>query len=378
MKSSSSRRTFLQTGLALPAASLVASSPLCAAAAQSRTLGRTGLKVTPVGFGVGFTPDPSVIARALDMGVNYYDTARVYGQGASERALGAAIKGKRDKVVLASKSSAKTKADVLKDMDLSLRTLDTDYTDIYFLHAKDSVAAIPDETVEGLDSLKKQGKTRFIGVSTHDPNAIVDHVLKFGKIDVVLLTYSYPMGATRDASIKKMQDAGIGLVAMKVVVATAGFTMGRGGPDAPKPRLQGDAPLAAIKWALKNPAIAVTIPYMANTDQLEMNLRAVTESYTSGDDKLLFAKSEEIRPYYCRMCYECKGQCPKGMPVPDVLRYLAYNDFCGDFQQARENFRNLPWEIRSVSCNGCSSCSIRCPNGVRVQERLIRAQNLLA
>jgi aryl-alcohol dehydrogenase-like predicted oxidoreductase len=368
----------LQAGLALPAAGLVVSSPLSAAAVPSRTLGKTGLKVAPVGFGVGFTPDPSVIARALDMGVNYYDTARVYGQGTSERMLGTALKGKRDKVVLASKSSAKTKADVLKDMDLSLQTLGTDYTDVYFLHAKDTVAAIPDEAVEGLDTVKKQGKTRFIGVSTHDPNAIVDHVLKFGKIDVVLLTYSYPMGTTRDAAIKKMQDAGIGLVAMKVVVATAGFTMGRGGADTPKPRLQGDAPLAAVKWALKNPAIAVTIPYMANTDQLEMNVRAMTESYTPGDDKLLYAKSEEIRPYYCRMCYECKGQCPKGMPVPDVLRFLAYNDFSGDFRQARENFKSLPREIRNVSCSDCSSCSIQCPNGVHVQDRLIRAQDLLA
>jgi uncharacterized protein len=109
-----------------------------------------------------------------------------------------------------------------------------------------------------------------------------------------------------------------------------------------------------------------------------MNVRAMTESYTPGDDKLLFAKCEEIRPYYCRMCDECKGQCPKGMPVPDVLRFLAYNDFCGDFRQARANFKSLPREIRNVSCSDCSSCSIQCPNGVHVQESLIRAQDILA
>ena len=376
MSANSSRRTFLQAGLALPAAGLVVSSPLSGAAIPSRTLGKTGLKVAPVGFGVGFTPDPSVIARALDMGVNYYDTARSYGAGTSERVLGAALKGKREQVVLVSKTDARTKADVLRDMDLSLQTLGTDRTDVYLLHGRDAAAAIPDEVVEALDSVKKQGKTRFIGVSTHDPNAIVDHVLKFGKFDVVLMTYSYPLGATRDASIKKLHDAGIGVVAMKVVLAMAGFTMGPGGA-LPKPKLQGEAALAAVKWALKNPAIAVTIPFMADNDQVEMNVRAMTESYTPADDKMLFAKSEEIRPYYCRMCYECKGQCPRGVPVPDVLRFLAYNDFCGDFRQARENFRSLPREIRNVSCNDCSSCSIRCPNGVRVQDRLIRAQDLL-
>ena len=376
MSANSSRRTFLQAGLALPAAGLVVSSPLSGAAIPSRTLGKTGLKVAPVGFGVGFTPDPSVIARALDMGVNYYDTARSYGAGTSERVLGAALKGKREQVVLVSKTDARTKADVLRDMDLSLQTLGTDRTDVYLLHGRDAAAAIPDEVVEALDTVKKQGKTRFIGVSTHDPNAIVDHVLKFGKFDVVLMTYSYPLGATRDASIKKLHDAGIGVVAMNVVLAMAGFTMGPGGA-LPKPKLQGEAALAAVKWALKNPAIAVTIPFMADNDQVEMNVRAMTESYTPADDKLLYAKSEEIRPYYCRMCYECKGQCPRGVPVPDVLRFLAYNDFCGDFRQARENFRSLPREIRNVSCNDCSSCSIRCPNGVRVQDRLIRAQDLL-
>ncbi len=378
MSTNSSRRTFLQAGLALPAAGLLVSSPLSAAAIPMRTLGKTGLKVAPVGFGVGFTPDPSVIARALDMGINYYDTARGYGNGTSERLLGTALKGRRDKVVLVSKTEGRTKADVLREMDLSLQTLGTDHTDVYLLHARDTAAGVSDELVEALDTVKKQGKTRFIGVSTHDPNAMVDHILKFGKFDVVLITYSYPMGTTRDAAIKKMQDAGIGIAAMKVVVATAGFTMGRGAANAPKPRLQGEAPLAAVKWALKNPAIAVTIPYMANTDQLEMNVRAMTESYTPADEKLLYAKSEEIRPYYCRMCYECKGQCPKGMPVPDVLRFLAYNDFSGNFRQARENFQSLPREIRNVSCSDCSSCSIQCPNGVRVQDRLIRAQDLLA
>jgi hypothetical protein len=362
--------------MALPAAGLIPARRLDAAAIPYRTLGKTGLKVSPVGFGVGFTPDPSVVAQAVDMGVNYFDTARIYGQGNSERLLGGALKGKRDKVVLVSKSASRTKAEVLRDVDASLQTLGTDHTDVYFLHARDSAAAIQDEAVEALVEAKKLGKTRFIGVSTHDPNAIVDRVLKAAKFDVVLMTYSYPMGTTRDAAIARLRDAGIGLVAMKVVVATAGISMERGGPS--KPKLQGDAPLAAVKWVLKNPAFATSIPYMANVDQLEMNFRAMAESYTPADEKMLFARSEEIRPYYCRMCYSCKGQCPNGVPVPDELRFLAYNDFCGDFHQARTNFMDLPREVRSVRCSDCSSCSIQCPNGVHVQERLIRAQELLA
>ena len=87
-------------------------------------LGKTGLKVSAVGSGVGITPDPEVIARAIDLGVNYFDTARGYGAGESERITGMALKGKRDKVVLASKTDARTRADVIKDMEASLKTLD--------------------------------------------------------------------------------------------------------------------------------------------------------------------------------------------------------------------------------------------------------------
>ena len=73
-----------------------------------------------------------------------------------------------------------------------------------------------------------------------------------------------------------------------------------------------------------------------------MNFRAMTEPYTPQDEKMLYARNEEIRPLYCRMCYECKGKCPNGVPVTDELRFLAYNDFGGSFQQARGNFMQLP------------------------------------
>jgi len=354
----SSRRRFLQAGLALPAAGLVTTSQ-AAASIPYRTLGKTGLKVAPVGFGVGFTPDPSIIARSLDMGVNYFDTARDYAQGNSERLLGQALKGRRDSVILVSKSMARSSTEVLTHIDESLKTLGTDHVDAYLMHAKDTPEAIPAEVVDTLDSIKKQGKARFIGVSTHDPNAVVDHLIKLGKIDVVLVTYSFAMGASRDEAIKKLHDAGIGVAAMKVMGATS--AQGRGGRGIPTVK-----PMPTKEGSLRD------------EEQLAMNIRAMTEPLTSDEEKLLVARSEEIRSLYCRMCYQCKGRCPNGLPVTDMLRFLAYNDFYGDFRQARENFMRLPREIRNVSCGDCSSCAIDCPNGVKVQERLIRAQDLLA
>ena len=145
-----------------------------------------------------------------------------------------------------------------------------------------------------------------------------------------------------------------------------------------KPMPTREGSLAALKWALKNQGIAAAIPYMRDTDQLEMNIRAMTEPLTPPEEKLLVARSEEIRPLYCRMCYQCKGQCPQGVPVAEELRFLAYNDFGEDLFQARMSFMDLPKKVRHVRCSDCSSCAIRCPNGVMVRDRLIRAQELLA
>jgi uncharacterized protein len=381
MEFDSSRRKFLQTGLALPIAGLVASnSPesfgQSTAGVVYRTLGRTGLKVSGVGCGVGLIPDPAVLVRAADLGVNYFDTARTYEKGKSEEITGAALKSRRNKIILASKADGMTKDEVLREMDESLKALRTDHVDIWHLHGRDTPDSITDEAVEAQEMLKKQGKTRFIGVSTHDINAVADKIIKLGKHDVVQTTYSYPIGSDRNAALHKLHEAGIGVIAMKVVVALsmAGF----GPPPKGRKDLTNEGPLSAIKWVLKNPDIATTVPHAANLEQVEMNFRAMTEPYTPQDERTLFVRNEEIRPLYCRMCYECKGKCPNGIPVTDELRYLAYNDFAGDFRQARNNFMRLPGEIRTVRCSDCSACTIQCPNGVDVRNRLIRAQDLLA
>jgi uncharacterized protein len=381
MEFDSSRRKFLQAGLALPAAGFVTSQPLqhsnasglSSAKVVYRTLGKTGVKVSGVGCGIGLIPDPAVLARAIDLGINYFDTARGYERGKSEEIAGTAFKGRRNKIVLASKTDAMTKAEVFKDMDDSLKALQTDHLDVWHLHSRDTPDKITDELVEACETLKKQGKTRFIGVSAHDINAVVDKIVKIGKFDVVQTTYSYPIGSPlRNASIKKLHDAGIGVVAMKVILAVAGFIPPK------EMRLKGEGPLAAVKWVLMNPMISTTVPYAKDIAELEMNFRAMAEPYTLQDEKMLYARNEEIRPLYCRMCYECKGKCPKGVPVTDELRYLAYHDFGRDIHQARDHFMRLPQEIQAIRCSDCSVCAVQCPNGVEVRNRLIRAQYLLA
>ena len=158
-----SRRQFLQAGMALPAVGLVSSSLESVFQTPPkvvyRTLGKTGLKVSGVGYGIGFKPVPEVVARAIDMGINYYDTSRDYAD--SEETFSKVIKGKRDKIHIATKSPSRKKEDILKDLDTSLKMLGTDYVDIWHLHARDTPAAIPDDALEAMAQCKKSGKARL-------------------------------------------------------------------------------------------------------------------------------------------------------------------------------------------------------------------------
>jgi hypothetical protein len=381
----SSRREFLQAGLALPAAGLISpnldtSFQIDPSKITHRTLGKTGLKVTGVGFGIGYEPNIEVVNRAIDLGINYFDTSRDYRE--SEAIFSGCIKGgRRQKIHIASKSGSIKKDDILKDMDTSLKTLGTDYVDIWHLHARDTPARIPDEALEAMMQCKKSGKARFIGFSCHNPNNMVDFHLNSKVFDVMQTTYSFAIGSGfREKAVQKLAAANVGVIAMKVVVALSGIGMKRGGSGEPAKtnKKDGEGPLAGIKWVLSNPAIGTTVPNMNSIAELEMNMRAMSEPYTPADEQLLFTLNEQIRPDYCRMCYRCDGKCPKGMPVSDVLRFLAYYDFAGNLHQAVVNFRNLAPEIRSIRCSDCSKCAIQCPNGVQVKNRLIRAQELIA
>jgi hypothetical protein len=316
------------------------------------------------------------------MGITYFDTARGYQSGNNERMVGAALKGSRTKIVLSTKSESKSPAEALDHLNTSLKELGTDYIDIWYMHARDTVADIPDDQIAVWENAKKQGKIRHIGISTHNPAAIVDRVLAVGKFEVLLSTYNFTVGASNDPAYKKLAAAGIGLVAMKVM---APASRQKGFQDLPGFRAdrmdrvtKPGGPLAALKWVLRDNRFGTTIPSMTDVDQLEMNVRAMSEPYSAADEKLLAQINEDIRPLYCRMCYQCSGQCPKGVRVPETIRYLSYADFYGQFALGREHFLALPEAARAASCRDCDSCQVKCPNGVHVAERLIRAQDLFA
>ncbi len=355
-----------------------------AASLPLRPLGKTGLQVCPLGFGCMTTSDPAVIEKAVDAGINHFDTARVYQGGNNERMVGAALGAKRKQLIVSSKTPAKTKEEALKDLDTSLRELRTDYLDIWYLHNRNSAADLNDGLFEAQDEAKKAGKIRFAGVSTHfDMHHMMPYLAKLGRTDVVLTTYNFTMKPEMTTAIQAARSAGMGVIAMKALAG--GFTRIQRGdrlygvnPESLTTTLkQEGALLAAIKWVLKNRSVDTAIVCMTDFDQLEENLRALAEPYSTKDEKLLAAQLAWIRPMYCRSCGGCTGACPRGLPIPDVLRILSYADGYGQFALARERFLELPASARRVRCGDCSVCAIDCPNGVEVQRRLMRAQELL-
>jgi hypothetical protein len=404
----SSRRGFLASGLALAKAASAArtseagqkpSAPVPESARQGAglrygVLGKTGLKVTRLGFGCLAVSDSSVLSKALDLGINFFDTARSYMRGNSERMLGVALKGRRQDVILETKSTAPTKAAVLQELEDSLKELGTDYVDIWYLHSKNNPEDIKDELLEAQRIAKQQGKIRFAGVSTH-VRSTIDYLRKLGQTDVILTSYNFSMPPEMgmENSIAAARQAGIGIVAMKTMAGgyarvqrwDDGSTRGRESqivfedPKAVMGKLKqpGFMP-AALRWALKNQDVDTAIVGMIDMEQLEENFAAMSTPFTDADRKQLSAQLERIRPIYCRMCGACAGQCPQGLPVADLLRILTYADGYGQFPLARERYRELPERARQARCSDCAACAIRCPNGVAVASRIRRAQELLS
>jgi hypothetical protein len=208
---------------------------------------------------------------------------------------------------------------------------------------------------------------------------MIPAMLKLNHFDVFLMSYNFTMDPAIEPLIETARKANVGIVAMKALAGGVKPTPFYKVPSEKLEKLNREgAPVAALKWVLKNPHIDTVIPTITDNEQLEQNMAAMSAPFTDADSKLLALRLEEIKPLYCRMCGRCEGQCTQGLPVADMLRFLMYAEGYGQFAMAREHFQALPAEVAAVRCNACASCSVQCPNGVQVASRLQRAQELFA
>lgn len=378
------RRDFLKAGLAGTTAAFLGTDALAQTMKTAtgqfvfpkpvyRTLGRTGLKVTIVSFGAMLTPESEVIRYALEHGVNYVDTARRYMGGKNEEYVGQALKGIRDKVYVATKTQPRStsKKDIIKDVETSLKTLGIDYIDVIQLHSlTDKERIYNHDTREGLLALRKQGKVRFFGVTTHTNqaevvNALVDDPDRF--FDTALVAYNFKSGKDVQDAIARAAKAGIGIIGMKNTAG--GYKTDELGPFTPFQ--------AAIKWVLADRNVANVIPGMRNMAELREDISVMGMKLGYIDRLILERYGRAIDSYYCRMCAECEPGCPRGVSISTINRALMYKEAYRSAELARSTYRELSVSCSAAACLECGACVARCPNGLDIPDKMARARRML-
>lgn len=196
------RRTFLSASAAAGVAAYgwgLKASLLNSGDIPKRLFGKTGERLTIIGQAGGRFPlcsfeDASAITlRAFDLGINYFDTARIYWNGRSEEVYGAVLPSFRKHIFLTSKSPQRTREGAERDLDKSLRTLNTEYLDLWQIHqvsTLDEVEQIfaPGGAIEAFEAAKKSGKCRFIGFTGHhDPQVHLEMLKRYDRFDSILM-----------------------------------------------------------------------------------------------------------------------------------------------------------------------------------------------
>ena len=381
------RRDFLKVGLAGTTSALLGWEGLTDAmqyasaeafvfpAPVYRTLGRTGLKITMISFGAMLTPEPEVMKIAFDHGVNYVDTARRYMGGKNEEIVAKALKGKRDKVYVATKISpaSTSKENIFKDVETSLKALETDYVDVIQLHnltGREDRIFNP-EIREALVRLKEQGKVRFFGVTTHKNEAEVLHALADDKdrfFDTALVKYNFKSDAQTKQAIARAAQANIGIIAMKTLAG--GYATDALGPFSPYQ--------AAIKWVLQDQHITATIPGMRDLAQLREDIAVMRTRFGYLDNFILKRYGAAVQPYYCHLCGKCEATCPKGVAISTINRCLMYAEAYKSPVLARSTYHEIPSSLSASVCLDCSDCVARCINKLDIAVKMERARKLLA
>ncbi len=377
------RRGFLKTGFAGVAGITLAPSSISQSLVQAdediiyRTLGKTGLRIPVVSFGVMRSDNPGLCKAAYDKGIKLFDTANGYQNGNNETMLGALLKSyPRDSFFLATKVKAAgitregtptqetTAEDFLAKFSTSLSRLQMDHVDILYVHDISNPEMLEYKPIlNAVKKLKKEGKARFIGFSTHrNEPLVIDAAASKGDWDVILTSYNFQQAYRKelDAAVHKAAEAGIGIVAMKTLA---------GGGYMDKEKTKPINTSAAIKWVLSNPDITTTIPGMTQFDQLDINAPILKNIAMTDQEKqdILIAAAEP--GLFCTGCQHCLASCPKRLAIPDLMRAYMYAYGYNNPAQAGELVRELGYG--NDPCNGCTiQCNLKCSGSFDIRKKI--------
>ncbi|HNT92167.1 MAG: aldo/keto reductase [Bacteroidales bacterium] len=376
------RRTFFRSGIAGAAGISMMGAPAIARSGTRengeivyRTLGRTGLKLPVVSFGVMRSDNNALVRAAYERGMKMFDTAHGYMNGRNEEMLGGFFSQvPRGSFVIATKvkpagvdrnglpSKETTAEDFLEKFNLSLTRLKLDYVDILYMHAADSVEMVRHpEIVNAMLDLKKKGRVRFIGISTHKNEPLVINTMADDGIwDVVLTSYNYRQTylSEMNSALERAVAAGMGVVAMKTL---AGGWLDR---ERTKPvNVQ-----AALRWVIANPNVHTTIPGITAFDQLETDLKVMRDIDLTDEDKAGLIAESDCQGLYCNACSNCIPGCPNNLPIPELMRAYMYAYGYHDAAMASDLLREIG--AKADPCAACSTCTTACVRGFDIRRKI--------
>ena len=321
-------------------------------------LGKTGLKVSRMGLGgipvqrIDREGTKKLLQAMAAAGINYIDSARAYS--VSEEYLGYGLEGIRDKFVLATKSGAKDKETMARDVDISLKNFRTDYIDLYQLHNPDAKGLeqilAPGGALEALQEAKAAGKIGHIGITLHSLE-LFQKALDMDWVETIMFPYNF-VETQAEAEIAACREKNIGFIAMKPLAGGA----------------IEDARLA-MRFVGKNPAVTIVIPGMAELSELQENLAAAEDKspWIEAEE----ARVEEIRKtlgsQFCRRCNYC-APCTVGIPIPSMFLMEGYLSRYGLEDWARGRYEALPQT--ASACIECGACEPRCPYHLPIRQML--------
>lgn len=329
-----------------------------------KTLGKTGLTVSEVGIGgipiqrADVAAAKALLGAAADAGVNFLDSARAYS--VSESYLGEALEGIRDRFVIATKSGAKTKEDMARDVDISLQNFHTDHIELYQFHNPNAAGLqqimAPGGALEALLEAKEAGKIGHIGITLHSKE-LFEKALELSWVETIMFPYSIVETQAQEL-IAKCREKNIGFICMK--------PMAGGALD--------DAQLA-MRFLAQNENIGIVIPGMASVCELEQNVAAYADKspLTEEENRRIDAVRQELGSSFCRRCNYC-APCSAGISIYSVFLFEGYLTRYNLVDWATGRYNAM--EKHASDCIGCGVCEPRCPYGLPIRDMMQRAVKL--
>ena len=326
------------------------------------TLGSTGLRISRMGFGgipiqkVDARATRALMERLCALGVNYIDTAR--GYTVSEQYLGEALEGLRDRFVVATKSMARTREAMARDIDIRLHNLRTDYIDLYQVHnpSLDELKAVcaPGGALEALMQAKAEGKVRHLGVTAHTA-AVFEYALSLDWVETIMFPYNI-VETQGEALIHRCAQQGVGFICMKPLAGGA---------------LE-DAHLA-LRFIAQNGDVSVVIPGMYDVREVDENIAAATDTspLTQAELEKIETIRRELGTQFCRRCNYCQP-CTAGISISGIFVLEGYLERYGLGDWARQRYAAM--DKKAGDCVGCGACEKRCPYELPIRQMLARCK----